>query len=139
MKSKVKMSSLEDLEIVIDQTTPVKINKLKKDTSNKSNSNKLFKLNARNLFKFFTKSKSKQALTSSSSSSTSSSSSCEELHDQIQSKLRSNNSSRASTTKFSQIQIKLEGDESKGYGFTVVGYCPCQIGKVERGLIFCLF
>ncbi len=32
------------------------------------------------------------------------------------------------------IQKKNQHLNSMNYGFTVIGYCPCQIGKIDKGL-----
>lgn len=91
----------------VNEQTP-KMEVVRRDT--------MFKLNTRNLFKFFSRSKKTELIAESSSDS---------------------NESRKSDLriKFKQIQLRLEVNDSASFGFTIHGYCPCQVGKVEKNSV----
>ena len=79
----------------------------------------LFKLNTRNLFKFFSRSKKSELVADTSNENTGS--------DGNKSNVR---------IKFKQIQLLLDASTTNAsFGFTIHGYCPCQVGKVEKNSI----
>ncbi|RNA32638.1 Regulator of G- signaling 3 [Brachionus plicatilis] len=76
-----------------------------------------FKLNTRNLLKFFSRDKKAAAAAAQWSSSTS------EKAERTRSDVR---------VKFKQIRLRVATSEGASFGFTIHGYCPCQVGKVEK-------
>ncbi|CAF0784269.1 unnamed protein product [Brachionus calyciflorus] len=116
--------------ITMSEQTPTSMNRIvprRRDT---------FKLNARNLIKFFTQKSKKTSEISSTSSTTTTTSSTANSIDITESYKNLKLSFESLRIKFKQIQIVLENENSQAtFGFTVQGYCPCQVGKIEKNSI----